>query len=696
MTAKLKLLVLEDDSADFLLLEHHLRKHGPPFECRRIDSGEALTRAMDEDWDLVLSDYAMPGMDFQENLLFIRIRHPELPVILISGTIGEERAVELLRLGLADFVLKDKLARLAPAMARVLREQAERRARREAEEALRQSQAAAQEEQRQARLAALSLMEDAQDARRRAEAAREALRESEEHYRLLAENAADCIFWLGLDGRFRYISPACETITGHAPKDFLLDAGLMMRIIHPEDREAFACHLDDPHQPDNGELRYRIVRRDGAEAWIAHHCRPIYGEDGGYLGRHGTNRDISRQVRAEREREDLTAQLLQAQKLESVGRLAGGVAHDFNNLLGVILGYVEILRMDNSLSEGQKGSLAQIQGAGERAQALTQQLLMFSRKQVIQPKAMDWNRQIESSLKIYRRIIGEDIRVVFQPAVDLPGILADSQQLDQVLANLLVNARDAIHAVAGESRESLITIATAPVELTAREGRALGLDPGAYVRLTVRDTGVGMDQTTREKIFEPFFTTKAEGKGTGLGLATVFGVLAQNRGAISVESSPGRGAEFSLFWPVLSRSVEEAPAAAGQARGLEGDEELLLVEDSEPLRQMYRMTLTQLGYRVLAADSAEEAERLLAGAEKAPDLLVTDVMLPRMNGAQLARRLCARWPGLPVLYMSGYTADIIAQQGILESEVDLLLKPFGTVELARRIRQALDSQAQGA
>jgi len=304
MNSPLKLLVIEDVPADFLLLERHLRQHSLDAECFRVGSDAELDAALQNEWDVVLSDYNVPGMDFIATLQRIRAYRPNLPIILVSGSVGEETAVELLHLGMSDFVLKGSLIRLLPAILRALNEADERRARQCAEAALHESQTAILEEQRQARLAALNLMEDALAARTRAETAHAALRESEAKYRLLADNAADCIFWIDIDGRYKYISPACEQISGHTPEEFLADPELMVNIIHLDDRMAYRQHLEDSTNTDKGELEVRIMHKDGGVRWIGHHCKPIHDENGEYLGQHGANRDITARKRVEQELRD--------------------------------------------------------------------------------------------------------------------------------------------------------------------------------------------------------------------------------------------------------------------------------------------------------------------------------------------------------------------------------------------------------
>ncbi|WP_333874170.1 PAS domain S-box protein [Methylobacter sp.] len=301
MSKPLKILIIEDVPADFLLLVRHLRQHGLEAECRRVSTESELDSALQNEWDVVLSDYNVPGMNFFSTLQYIRASRPKLPVILVSGSVGEETAVELLRLGMSDFVLKDSLIRLLPAIRRALDEATEHCARLAAETALHESQLAALEDQHHARLAALNLMEDALAARNHAEAAHTALRESEAKYRLLADNATDCIFWIGTDGRFKYISPACKQMLGYTPEEFLADSGLMTDLIHPDDRTAYQQHLADNTYIDKGEIELRIIHKNGCMRWISHHCNPIHGENGEYLGQHGANRDITRRKQTEQE-----------------------------------------------------------------------------------------------------------------------------------------------------------------------------------------------------------------------------------------------------------------------------------------------------------------------------------------------------------------------------------------------------------
>ncbi len=396
-------------------------------------------------------------------------------------------------------------------------------------------------------------------------------------------------------------------------------------------------------------------------------------------------RDISERKQAELRQRKLEQQLMQAQKMESVGRLAGGVAHDFNNMLQSILGNVELALEDLPPGHALRECLDEIQRSAQRSAELTRQLLAFARKQTISPKVLDLNETVAGMLKMLRRLIGEDIELAWLPGTGLWPVMLDPSQVDQVLANLCVNARDAI-ADAGR-----ITIETANVAFDDTYAAAHPeCAPGDYVLLAVTDNGCGMDAATRAHLFEPFFTTKELGKGTGLGLATVFGIVKQNRGQINVYSEPGRGTTFKLYLP---RAESPAPAAepARTRRSPGGTETLLLVEDEEQILALGQRILQRLGYTVLAARNPEEALRLIEHYGAPIHLLITDVVMPGLNGRQLHERLRALQPGLKCLYMSGYTANVIAHQGILEAGVHFLQKPFTSESVGLRIREVLDS-----
>jgi nitrogen-specific signal transduction histidine kinase len=386
------------------------------------------------------------------------------------------------------------------------------------------------------------------------------------------------------------------------------------------------------------------------------------------------------------EQKALEDQLHQAQKMESVGRLAGGVAHDFNNMLMVISGYADLTLMQTACDDPRYSGLQEIRDAARRSANLTRQLLAFARKQTVAPVVLDMNDTIAGMLKMLRRLIGEDIELAWLPGPELWKVRIDPSQIDQLLANLAVNARDAIAGV------GKVAIKTDNMLLEASNCiHHQGCSPGEYVVLTVGDTGIGMSREVREHIFEPFFTTKEEGKGTGLGLATVYGIVKQNLGFVGVESEPGRGTTILIHLP---RFVEEARAdLAGQDPDEAlpgGTETVLLVEDEEAILALGRRFIERLGYTILTANSPAEAMRQAEEYKGAIDLLVTDIVMPGMNGRELAERLRQRFPGLKCLFMSGYSADIIAKQGVLEEGIHFLAKPFSLRDIAFKARQALE------
>jgi signal transduction histidine kinase/ActR/RegA family two-component response regulator len=385
----------------------------------------------------------------------------------------------------------------------------------------------------------------------------------------------------------------------------------------------------------------------------------------------------------------LEEQYRQAQKMEAVGQLAGGVAHDFNNLLTIISGYSELLLSRLPADDPSRELVEEIYMAGERAAGLTRQLLAFSRKQVLEPRVIDLNRIVDEAGKMLRRLIGEDVEVVTRLEDRLPKVKVDPGQAEQILVNLAVNARDAM------PRGGRLTIATAAVEIDAGYARShLEVEPGRHVRITVSDTGEGMDAATAARVFEPFFTTKAKGKGTGLGLATVYGIVKQSGGSIEVSSQPGKGTSFEIYLPTAGvEAAELAPPAPVPA--LDGAETLLLVEDDPQVRALSRLALSMHGYAVLEAGNGEEAVRLSDGHAGPIHLLVTDVVMPRMGGRQLAEALRARRPSMKVLFLSGYTDDAMMRHGISHAEVAFLPKPFTPAALAAKVREALDDGAGG-
>jgi two-component system, cell cycle sensor histidine kinase and response regulator CckA len=424
----------------------------------------------------------------------------------------------------------------------------------------------------------------------------------------------------------------------------------------------------------HGEITNR--RKDGSLYQEDLSITPVLGPSGEIAHYVAIKRDIS-------ERQALEAQLRQAQKMEAVGRLAGGVAHDFNNLLGVIQGYGELLLKQVERGQPQREKLEQILTATQRAANLTRQLLAFSRRQVLEPRVLDLNAVVAESEKLLRPLVGEDVEIVVEAAPDVGRFRADAGQIGQVLMNLATNARD---AMPGRGR---LLIETANVVWDDREAqKRFNARAGRYVRLSVEDTGMGMDAEIRAHVFEPFFTTKERGKGTGLGLATVYGIVKQSGGVITVDSEPGRGTRFDIFLPRVAGPADP-PKPAPAPRVVTGTETILLAEDEDSLRNLARDLLAENGYRVLAAASGEEALAVAAAHRGPIRLLLTDVVMPGMSGQELAERLRPLRPEMAVVYMSGYAEEAIAQRGTLARGARLMTKPFSIDDLARCVRDVL-------
>jgi signal transduction histidine kinase/ActR/RegA family two-component response regulator len=424
-------------------------------------------------------------------------------------------------------------------------------------------------------------------------------------------------------------------------------------------------------------------RKDGSGFPIEFISTPIR-EDGQQIGSVFVFKDIT-------ERRRLEEQVRQSQKLEAVGRLAGGVAHDFNNLLTVVSGYAELLAVNPTLDRRGQEAVAEVKAAADRAISLTRQLLAFSRNQMLQPRAIDLNGVIAEINKLIRRLIGEDIALTTHLAADLGPVTADPGQVEQVILNLAVNARDAM------PRGGALTITTGNATVGPAAQAQPGLPPGRYALLTVADTGCGMDEATKARIFEPFFTTKEPGKGTGLGLAVVHGIVAQSGGHIDVQTAPGRGTTFRILLPQAEGPVPP-PAAARAAPGKPagGTETVLLVEDEDAVRAFAARVLQTYGYQVLEARDGAEAQQVAARDGRAPDLMVTDVVMPGLSGLELARRLGPARPGMKVLFMSGHTDDAITRRGVLSPEASFLHKPFTPEELAGKVREVLDRAPSAA
>jgi len=489
-----------------------------------------------------------------------------------------------------------------------------------------------------------------------------------------------------------FVSENVERLFGYTAEKFIKGEVKYIDCIHPEDRERVAKEVaefsseaettDFIHEP------YRIIAKDGSEKIVRDWTFIVRDNDRRITHYQGIVEDITARKQAEEEQEKLQAQLLQAQKMESVGRLAGGVAHDFNNMLTVIIGNAELAQSRLKPDDPLYTTLDEILKAGRRSADLTRQLLAFARKQVIKPVVLDLNETVEGMLKMLRRLLGEDIDILWKPSAGLWPIRMDPAQVDQIMANLCVNARD---AVVGQGR---VIIETKNITFDDEYcDKHEGFHPGEFVMLAVSDDGVGMDRETLEKIFEPFFTTKKEGQGTGLGLSMIYGIVKQNEGFINVYSEPGRGTTFKIYLPrhegVIRETRVQTVTEAMQGRG----ETVLLVEDESSILRLGQRILEKLGYKVLTADKPSEALQLARGHvdENEIALVLTDVIMPEMNGRELADRLRQIQPGIKCLFMSGYTANVIAHHGVIDEDVHFLEKPVSLLSVAKKVREVLDS-----
>jgi two-component system cell cycle sensor histidine kinase/response regulator CckA len=500
---------------------------------------------------------------------------------------------------------------------------------------------------------------------------------AEERFRQLAENL-DQVFWM-LDintNKALYVSPAFEKVWARSPGALYEDRDWLLETVLPEDRDRVAAFLAKITSGPAEEC-YRIVRPDGTVRWIHARAFVVRNPEGKPYRVAGIMEDIT----AQRELEE---QLSQTNKMEALGRLAGGVAHDFNNLLTVICGYSQMLLETTSTGDAARSRLEQILNAANRASVLTKQLLAFSRRQVVRPRLVNVNHLLTNMKTMLGRIIGEHITIETTLDPELGLIKSDPHQMEQVVMNLAVNARDAM------PNGGVFRIETRMADAPRSIAAGIAGVSGKQVQLTISDTGCGMDERIRERAFEPFFTTKGVGRGTGLGLSTVYGIVHQNQGSIYVSSQPDRGTTFELQFPVVAEEETDEMAPSKPARKPDATATILLVEDEPAVRSLVQEMLQQLGYTVLVAPDGYEALKLAEENRAEIHLLLTDVIMPLMNGHELATRLEANRPGTKVLYMSGYTYDVLAFHGI-GREIDFIQKPFSAAELAEKLEKVLSA-----
>ena len=627
---------------DAELAIRELRRAELDCETRKVDSEPAFRVALAElNPHIVLADYTVPGFGGMAALEILQAESPGIPLIIVTGSLDEETAAECIKAGAADYVLKTNLTRLGPAVRSAL--------------AFAQSRIDRQ-------------------------AAEDALRSSEQRFRALVEESWDAIALFAADGTIVYGSPATTRLLGYDLTEFVGRNAL--EFIHPDDRAAVLLRLEEVTARPRARLHVaaRVQHKNGSWRHLEGVLTNLL-DDPSVAAIVNNYRDVT-------DRRSLEEQMLLSQKMEAVGRLAGGVAHDFNNILTAIGGYADLLLADLAPDAPQRRDLEEIHLATQRAASLTQQLLAFSRRQVLQPKVISLNVLVPDIEKMLRRLLGEDILFATVLHPRLGNVRADPGQLEQVIVNLAVNARDAM------PNGGRLTIETRNVELDdSYAADHPGVTPGRYVLLAVTDTGIGMDATTKSRIFEPFFTTKVRGKGTGLGLATVYGIVQQTGGHIMPYSEPAKGTTMRVYLPRVDDPVDPVRPPAAQATEIpRGTETILLVEDEAPVRAVTRQLLERNGYTVLEASDGLSALALIGNDHEGShvDLLLTDVIMPGMSGRELAHELKARRPEIRTLFMSGYTDDAVVRHGMLEPGLAYLEKPFRPPVLLRKVREVLE------
>ncbi|MBI5521493.1 MAG: response regulator [Desulfarculus sp.] len=521
--------------------------------------------------------------------------------------------------------------------------------------------------------------------------AEEALRKSEELLRLVTDHIYDWEYWISPELKLLFVSPSCQAITGYQPGEVMADAGLLDRIVHPEDQGLWREHLEqyrmgEGFQRQGQGVELRILAKDGHTVWISHRCRPVFGNDGRFLGRRVSNRDITRRKLAEAERAELEAQLRQAQKMEAIGTLAGGIAHDFNNILAAVLGFAEMAREDVRTGPVNPTDLDQIISSAQRAKELVHKILAFSRKKEPDLKPLSLNKVVQATGDILERTLPKMIGIETRLDQDLPPVLADPTQVEQVLLNLASNAQDAM------AEGGRLLIETQIISLDQEYCRRhLEVRPGAYVLLMVSDTGAGMDAQTREHIFEPFFTTKDIGKGTGLGLSSAYGIVKNHGGHIHCYSEPGQGTVFKMYLPAYQAAASPPPPPeALDEAALAGSEGILLVDDEAALREYGQRVLETKGYRVLTAQSGEEALEIYRGQDGQLDLVLMDLGMPGMGGHKALKEILAQDPRAKVIIASGYSAGGQVKESLESGAAGYVAKPFRRAELLGTVRKVLD------
>jgi two-component system, cell cycle sensor histidine kinase and response regulator CckA len=637
----IKVLLVEDNAGDARLVAELLREGGQEsVALTRTDRlGDAIHLMEGEQFDAILIDLNLPDSDGLATFARARAAAPDLPFVVLTGMHDEETGVQAVREGAQDYLVKGLVegSRLYHSIRYAVE-------------------------------------------RHRFE---EELRMTEARYRGLVEGSIQGIL-IHVDGTIRLANPALARLLGYSDNEELTGSSFWWSV-HPEDRDELISYMGARTATDSasGGYEFRAVRRDGTVLWLDSIVNAIQWD--GEQATLATMIDVTERKAAEEALRRTEVQLQHVQKMEAVGRLAGGVAHDFNNLLTVIIGNCDFMLEELDPQSALEKDVAQIRWSAIAATDLTRQLLAFSRQQVLEPRVMELNEVVMKAQRVLERLLGEDVELELALAPDTGRVRADAGQLEQVIMNLAVNARDAM------PDGGTLLLETASITMDEDESeRHFGAKPGRYALLSVRDSGVGMDAETKVRLFEPFFTTKEAGKGTGLGLATVYGIVKQSGGFISVESDPGSGAKFMIYLPQVPDAVQEQepkPRIAPRR----GTETVLLVEDSAAVRSVARLALERQGYAVLEAENGQVALAAVAAHDGPIDLLLTDLVMPGSGGRALAERLLRERNGLKVLYMSGHTADTATRKRIEEEGSAYLQKPFTPDSLVAKVREVLDA-----
>jgi PAS domain S-box-containing protein len=643
MSKSLRLLQIEDSESDAGMILRLLKQAGFEVSSHRVEDAEGLRHALeDPGWDLIIADYCLPGFDAPGALRILQECGQDIPCIVVSGMMGEDTAVEMMKFGAHDYLTKNNLTRLVPAVERELAEAASRRETRQAQEEL---------------------------------------RESEERLALAVEATQLGTFdFYPQTGKLIWSKFARQHYGVSSETAVTYDT--FLRGLHPADRDRVTQTLQDALRYENGGeygQEYRTMGiDDGQERWLSSRGRVFFDGQSQAVRVVGVIQNIT-------DRKRLEQQLVQSQKLESVGRLAGSIAHDFNNLLTIINGYAHLVLAEMGPQDALRDSMEELSKAAMQAAALTRQLVSFSRKQVAEPKTIVVNDFVKDYEKMLRRLLGETIEVVLSLDPLAGAFRADPGQIGQVLMNLAVNAKDAMPS------GGKLVIETSNQVVDDSFARAnLYVSPGQYVVLTVTDSGTGMSAEVKSHLFEPFYTTKEPGKGTGLGLSTVYGIVVdQSGGSILASSEPGRGTSFKLYFP--SSDLEGTAGSAVRIERIASQgETILLAEDEAGVRKYTREILERYGYIVLEATNGVEALSVARSHPAPIHLLLTDIIMPTMGGVELAEQFTVEFPRIPVLFMSGFTEQIMRHWNVLSAYIQ---KPFTLSDLLTQVRDLLDQTA---